>query len=394
MNSSFLRYFFSYIFKSKTRQKLIFLAIIGLTLSSFSLTVLQGIMGGLQSGLIQRSQNVLGSGYLSFKNIDLQNSELQSIFDELQKENIPYYYELELELMIQNKEYVSPIIIHGIDTDHPPPFLSAKKDIAIDTSNIVLGGDLARALRANYGSKIKVTSPAHTDFIFEEIPRQSTSYISDFFSSELPEIDSLHGWVRLSFLHNLVREQTINKVRFYDGDEDKIIQIIQPYQNSLDVEYISWESEHSTLVWALNLETRVMLFIFASMSLLIGICITSGFLIFYNKIKLDLASFWIMGMNRDKIYRLIYILGQLLSVLFCLIGAGLGLVFLYLLDSNQIMIMPEQFVERNIPVKFSWSNTFVAFIIPYTVASLFTFYTFRIFKKEQFSFLTQIRKLS
>lgn len=394
MNLPFLKYFFGYIFRSKTRQKLIFLAIIGLLLSSFSLTVIQGFMGGLQAGLTGRSKNVLGNGYIDLKNVQVTDSRYESLFEELVKSKIKFFPELELELMIQNQDYVSPVILHGIDFNRNiPEFLKTKNGIDVDTSHIVLGSELARSLRTNYGSKVKITSPAHTDFIFEEIPRQVTSYISDFFSSELPEIDSAHGWVRIGFLQNLVKAREVNKIRFY-GDYSEKIQTILSQKKYKDFQYISWEKEHSTLVWALNLETRVMIFIFASMSVLIGICITSGFLIFYNKIKLDLASFWILGLEKKKIFALIYMLGQILAISFCSLGIVLGLSFLLLVDQNQIMIMPEQFVERNIPVQFDFFKVFLAFIIPYAVASLFTHFTFKIFKKDNFSFLTQIRKLS
>jgi len=394
MSVSFFRYFLSYIFKSRTRQKLIFIAIIGLLISSFSLTVLQGIMGGLQSGLIKRSKNVLGEGYIELKQLNQKSSQYSELIERLIKEKIQYTAELELELMIQNDSYVSPIILHGIDFDQfTPGFLTKKgESTPVDTTHIVIGSELGQALRAYYGSKLKITSPAHTDILLEEIPRQVTSYVSDFFSSELPEIDSIHGWVRLSFLQNLIRKKEVNKIRIYSKDNDKVLSILSEKQFE-GFHFVSWEKKHSTLVWALNLETRVMLFLFTSMSVLIGICITSGFLIFYNKIKVDLASFWIIGMSKDELFRLIYIFGQGLAVFFCAFGVILGVLFLMLLDSNTIAIMPEQFVERNIPVYFNSMQILLAFLVPYLVASLFTHYTFKIFRKDNTSFISHIKRL-
>lgn len=388
MSLTFFKYFFAYIFKAKTRQKLIFLTIIGLLISAFSLTVLQGIMGGLQSGLIQRSKNVLGSGYIDLSGVNATDKDYLTLVDKLKARGVEFAPELELELMIQHGSYVSPIILHGMDYKFfTPDFLKDK-----ELQDLVIGSDLASSLKIFFGGEVKITSPAHTDFVFGDIPRQSKTSISDFFLSELPEIDSIHGWVDISFLQNLIRSFQVNKIRIFSENIAKVESVINE-MNSDQMKFISWERENSTLVWALNLETRVMLFLFIAMSVLIGICITSGFLIFYNKIKGDLASFWILGLPRHKIMTQVYILGQGISILFCSLGVVLGLMFLWMLDSGNFIIMPEQFVERNIPVNFELKSILFAFFVPYAVASVFTHITFKVFKKEDTSFLSFVRKI-
>ena len=164
--------------------------------------------------------------------------------------------------------------------------------------------------------------------------------MSDFYSNELPEIERVHGWVRIQFVQNLIRKRKLNRIRVYSSQE-KLNELFDsdPKAYSKD-DFVSWEKMNATLVWALGLETKVMLFLFISMSVLIGICIVSGFLIFYNKIKVDLASFWILGLTKEKAMKLISTFGHLLTGLFCFLGVGLGLLVLKLLDSNQLVIMP------------------------------------------------------
>ena len=383
MSLAFFKYFFQYVFKGHTRQRLIFLTIIGLLISSFSLMVLQGIMGGLQNGLVKRSKNVIGQGYFDVSNYS--RSELADLVKDLRYKKIKHVKELEIELMVQNGGYLAPLIIHGLDFDQmTPDFLKGR-----DISGLVLGGQLARDISVFYNTDVTITSPAHTTLLMREVPRQSSIEVTDFFSSELPEVDSVHGWVRLRFVQNLIRKKTFNRIRIY-GNATAIKDFLAStsYKN-----YVSWDEMNATLVWALGLETKVMLFLFTSMSFLIGICIVSGYLIFFNKIKVDLASFWILGLSKKKAMKLIHIFGHLLTGIFSMLGVALGLIFLKLLDSNQLVIMPEHFVERNIPVNFEITDILLAFLVPYLIAYIFTKITFNIFKKEDTSFISLIKKV-
>ena len=90
---------------------------------------------------------------------------------------------------------------------------------------------------------------------------------------------------------------------------------------------------------------------------------------------------------------LIYTFGHLLTGIFCFLGVAIGLGVLKLLDSNQLIIMPEHFVERNIPVRFEIEHVLIAFFVPYLISFLFTRITFNIFKKEDTSFISLIKKV-
>jgi lipoprotein-releasing system permease protein len=342
-------------------------------------------MGGLQNGLIKRNKNVMGYGQFNLSHISYNNS--LGLIKELKEKHKNFTIEYEIEVMVKHENYINGVVLHGIDYDHfVPDFLKGK-----DKSEVILGSELARQLKGFYGSTLLFTSPAHTTFMLREIPRQGSSRISDFYSSELPEIDGVRGWVRLSFIQNLIGKRKVNTLRFFEKIPPKIITNL--INKNPGLKYTSWEEKNSTLVWALNLETKVMLFLFVGMSLLIGICITIGFLIFYNKIKVDLASFWILGLSKDSLLNLIFYFGQIITIGFTALGTGLGILFLHLLKSNKFILMPEHFVERNIPVNLEVFHIFLSFIVPYSVACLFSYYTFRGFKKNNYSFISLIRKV-
>lgn len=383
-NLDFYKYFISYIFKAKTRQRLLFIAVVGLFISSFSLVVLQGIMGGLQNGLINRSKIVLGDGHLEFETPINEKRKLQ-IEERLLDHKISFFSEYEIELMVRKDNRVSPAILHGIDYSYGAPEFLVKKDI----SGVVLGSDLSTNLNAYFDSKISFISPAHVDILFGDIPRSVKESITDFYMSELVEIDSIHAWTRLSLVQNLIREKSINKIVIYG--EDGFLKAQEILKNQKDIKFISWSDMNKSLVWALGLETNVMLFLFVGMSFLVAICITSGFMIFFDKIKTDLISFWVLGKSKESIFRMAYLLTHIISFIFCLSGIIMGVLFLYLLENNDINFMPDFFVERRIPVQINALRVFIAFIVPYSISVVFSYFSFTSFKKESSAFLKTIR---
>lgn len=385
MNIHFFKYFLSYIFKTKTRQRLLLIAVVGLLISSFSLVVLQGVMGGLQNGLINRSKAALGHGFIDL--IKFQDKKTyHSLVDRFQDAKIDFYPEYEIELMLKNDNRLTPLIVHGVDYKFGvPPFLNKR-----DNSHTVLGSDVANKVNAYFESKIQFISPAHVDPLFGDVPRQVTSKVSDFYMSELQEIDSLHGWVRLPVVQNLIRKRSINKIVFYDAQSlNQALYIVKSVNPEIPI--VTWEKMNRSLVWALALETNVMLFLFVGMSFLVAICITSGFMIFFDKIKGDLISFWILGKSQKEIFKLSYMLTHIVSALFAFIGLLAGISFLMLLQHNDINFMPDFFVERRIPVKLDTFKILISFVIPYVISVVFSYFSFNIFKKESSSFLRVIR---
>ena len=104
----FVKYFVRYIFFSKTRQRLLFIALTGLFISSFALLVLQSIMGGLQNSVISRSIKVEGSAVLFLK--DQRHEFAYKVIEDLREMDILSYPEYEMELLVKGGGKVSPLM--------------------------------------------------------------------------------------------------------------------------------------------------------------------------------------------------------------------------------------------------------------------------------------------
>jgi lipoprotein-releasing system permease protein len=369
----FCRYFFSYIIFAKSRQRLLFLALIGLFLSSFALLVLQSTMGGLQHKLITRSKNIVGDVILYLDKMNAKDKEL--LVKDISIQKFPYSYEFELEALLKNGPYLVPTVIHGIGKKSRPAFL---KNVKLD--EIILPNDLSYKLRLSSHQKLQLISPAHTDSFMGDIPRSITLYHEDYLQTDVPEIDSFHAWVSLPKIQNLVGEKTINRVRIYAPVKKKILDELKTKYQDLSLK--TWEELNSTLVYALSLETTIMVFLFIAMTFLVSLCITSGLLIFQSKIKVDLMSFWILGLSQESIrkYNWFFIVSMTLAAI--LGGLTCALIFLELFDHYGVELLPDIFVDRKIPIYVTMKGLVLSFSIPLLMSLLFSWASFRAGKDE------------
>ncbi len=383
----FFSYFFSYILRAKTRQRLLFIAVVGLFLSAFSLMVIQGIMGGLQKGLVNRSKSVHGSYLISFDQPVADASEVKEV---LRKEGVPFYSELEVEVMLKHRTFVAPAKLHGIDlSDDRPEFLEEK-----DFKGLVMGNDLAGKIKVQFLDELQIIAPGVTDSLMGEIPRFVTEGLSDYLYTELPEVDEFEIWARKDLVHNLLRQRGVNQIRVFGELTEEIRNRLRKVETEAPLRILSWEKMNEALVWSLNLETKVMLFLFISMSLLVAIAITSGLMIFYSKIRRDLMSFWILGMAQRQLVRLCFKFTLILSAITVVLGGISGYITLRILESYGHDIMPDIFVERRLPIQLDFSHIVMSLLIPFGISLIFSYFSFAHFRRENQSFVSVVRSLA
>ncbi|MFZ8934686.1 MAG: hypothetical protein ACO2ZP_12390, partial [Bacteriovoracaceae bacterium] len=135
----------------------------------------------------------------------------------------------------------------------------------------------------------------------------------------------------------------------------------------------------------------VMIFLFVCMALLVSLCITSGLMVFFNKIKTDLASFWILGASQDDLEKCSKVFLILMSVLACGLGIVFSLIFLSIFDYYGPNIMPDIFVDRKIPIFITLQGILVSFTIPTLISITFSYLTLGHFTKNSESLFEQIK---
>lgn len=332
-------------------------------------------MGGLQSKLINRAKNIQGNYVLRIKK-PLE----ESVLNDLKQKGIIFTREFELELLLKYKSYLTPVVVHGVDpkTYLPIEFEESTGGLVRENfDGIVLPMQLAYKVGVLQGDSVQLISPTHVDTFLSDIPRSVSADILSTVNFDVPEIDGFHLWVKLSKIQNLTRLKSYNALRIYSDLSREEKQFLGNFG-----ELESWEKMNQSLVYALNLESTVMIFLFGAMALLVSFCISSGLLIFFNKVRLDLSSFWIMGLSPDKLYKgtkfflILLISGSLV------LGLLSGTVFLILFKNFGTEILPDVFIDRKIPVYFTFKAYFISFILPFCISLIFIRLALKKFKNE------------
>ena len=333
-------------------------------------------MGGLQRNLIARSKNVSGQAEIAIKSYTPESYQKLTRF--LNQKSLKYVGEYNLEALLRFKSYLSPVILHGIDEKKSiPDFLTG-----YTFDKLIMAFDLASRLKLGTGGMVRIISPAHVDPLLGDLPRYSSIEVGPLIDTRVPEVDAVHIWTRASFVQNLVFKKELNLIRIYsDFDFTELkSQLKERFEN---VTLSTWEENNQSLVFALNLETTVMVFLFVSMSVMVSLCITSGLMIFFDKVKLDLCSFWILGAPKRRLGFAFSVFLNFLGGLSSLLGIIFALIFLYLFDRFGGNIMPEVFVERKIPIFITAKGILISFGIPYIISLFFSYLSLGQFKKDQ-----------
>ena len=387
MGKALLRFFFQTIFLSRQRQKLLLLALAGLFISSFALLVLQSAMGGLQGKLIDRSKLVEGQYVLEGEE-KFNSDRLAQLIETLNTMGAQPVREYELEVLLQSGAYLSPAIVHGLDLSNLPGFLEERE---INLNEAILPYDLASKIGSGPSEQVRLISPAHTDFFLTEVPRSVTVRIERLISTDVPDVDSIHLWVKASSLYNLTREKLVNRIRLYKPLSKSNIDKLKT--NFPNWSLVSWEQRHETLVWALGLETTVMVFLFTVMSLLVALCIVSGLFLFFDKIKWDLAGLWILGASKSRLKNSSAASLMVISAGSCALGLFSGVLFLKLFSNFGLEILPAVFIDREIPIHITTVGLMTSFLVPCLIAWIFSLWSLKQFHQSQ-DHLSLIRSAS
>ena len=255
-----------------------------------------------------------------------------------------------------------------------------------DSFNIVLGGDLARALGVTVGDKVTLIAPQGAVTPAGVLPRMKTFTVSAIFEVGMYEYDSGLALIGMADAQKLYRmDDRVSGVRLKLEDLFKSRAVVERLANTLDTAaYISdWTQSHANFFRAVAIEKNMMFIILSLIVAVAAFNIVSTLVMAVTDKQSDIAILRTLGASPRSIMGIFMVQGALIGT----IGLGLGVVGGVTLALNVDVVVP--FIERmlgtqlfskevyyisNLPSELQWSDVITITAVSFVLSLVATIY--------------------
>jgi lipoprotein-releasing system permease protein len=286
--------------------------------------------------------------------------------------------------MFAQGDVVRGALVRGVD----PALEPAVSDIARRSAggdvgaladgafNVILGADLARALRVSVGDRVTLISPQGNVTPAGVVPRLRQFTVAGTFSSGHFEFDSTLAMIHIGDAQRLYRAEGPTGVRLRLRDAERAPQVASALGAALPPGLLvrDWSRQNPTYFAAVRAEKRMMFIILTLIVAVAAFNLVSTLVMTVTEKQADIAILRTLGASPRSVMAVFIVQGALIGVFGTLIGVGGGL----LLASNLDVIVPAierlfhvQFLPREIYfISALPSDPRAADIVPITVISL------------------------
>jgi lipoprotein-releasing system permease protein len=286
--------------------------------------------------------------------------------------------------MFAQGDVVRGALVRGVDPALEPAVSDiARRSAGGDVSaladgafNVILGVDLARALRVSVGDRVTLISPQGNVTPAGVVPRLRQFTVAGTFSSGHFEFDSTLAMIHIGDAQRLYRAEGPTGVRLRLQDAERAPQVASALGAALPPGLLvrDWSRQNPTYFAAVRAEKRMMFIILTLIVAVAAFNLVSTLVMTVTEKQADIAILRTLGASPRSVMAVFIVQGALIGVFGTLIGVGGGL----LLASNLDVIVPAierlfhvQFLPREIYfISALPSDPRAADIVPITVISL------------------------
>jgi len=370
------------------------ISMLGIGLGVAALIVVLSVMNGFQKELRTRILGV--ASHIQIAGINGELSDWQSIAaqamqDPEVKAAAPF---VQQQAMFTVDNGVKGVLVRGILPDQEERVADFAKtiksgsldDLRPGEFGVVLGADLARALRVFVGDKVTVIAPQGTVTPAGVVPRLKSFTVVGIFEVGMYEYDSGLALIHMADAQKLYQmEDRVSGVRLKVDDlfqAPRIGRELVRYINA-DAWISDWTRSHANFFRAVAIEKNMMFIILSLIVAVAAFNLVSTLVMAVTDKQADIAILRTLGARPLSIMTVFIVQGALVGF----IGLGLGIAGGVALALNIDVVVP--FIERMLGVHFlskevyyisdlpsdlQWGDVWGVTLIAFVLALLATIY--------------------
>ncbi|EDY86709.1 lipoprotein releasing system, transmembrane protein, LolC/E family [gamma proteobacterium HTCC5015] len=371
------------------------ISILGIALGVWALITVISVMNGFESELRERILGMTSHATISAYNGAMRDWDSVIQQAETHPEVIGAAPYVESQLMLLKGGEVNGAIARGVLPQQERKVADVEDKMVVGSFdslkagewNIVLGSELARALRLRLFDKVTVVSPQTNITAAGFIPRLKTFTLTGVFELGMNEYDSGLVFLHAADAGKLMRmpEGGVTGVRLKLTDMFEAGRIGEEVANEVGEQYwvSDWTQRHANFFKAIKTERRVMFIILTLIVAVAAFNIISTLIMVVTDKQSDIAILRTLGASPRSIMKVFIIQGTMVGVLGTLIGmvtgalsgAYIGDVIAYVEQLFQFKFLaPDVYYISDLPSELRWPNVFMAGGFAFLVSILATLY--------------------
>lgn len=365
----------------------------GIALGVAALIVVLSVMNGFQKDVTDRMLSVLAhievfdaSGAMT----DWQSTSQQAMQDKEVIGAAPY---VATQAMLTRDDILRGVAIRGVLPQQERSVSDVANqvrqgsfdDLKSGEFNIVLGGELARALHAQIGEKVTMLAPQGQVTPAGVLPRLKQFTVVGIFEAGHYEYDSTLAFIHIEDAQKMFRLTAPSGLRLKITDMHRAPFVAQDLSKLLSGDLIisDWSKQNRNWFAAVQTEKRMMFIILTLIIAVAAFNLVSTLVMTVTDKQADIAILRTLGASPGSIMKIFMIQGALVGLLGTGIGVGLGT----LVALNVDVIVPViehllgvQFLPKDIyliselPSDLRWSDVYTISSVAVVLAFLATLY--------------------
>ena len=340
----------------------------GIGLGVAALIVVLSVMNGFQKEVTDRMLSVLAhvevfdnSGSMP----DWRAEAAQAFKNPAVKGAAPF---VETQGMLLRDDALRPAIVRGVLPEEEPNVsdiagqtrMGSFKALQPGTFNIVLGIELARALRVNLGEKVTLMLAQGQVTPAGVLPRMRSFTVSGIFQAGHNEFDAGLAFINIEDGQRLLRIDGPSGLRLRLADMNQAPQVAAELKKSMpgDLWLRDWSKLNANWFSAVQTEKRMMFIILTLIIAVAAFNLVSTLVMTVTDKQADIAILRTLGASPGSIMKIFMIQGALVGILGTILGVGGGV----LVAMNIDVIVP--FIEHLLGVQFLSKDIYFISTVP------------------------------